>query len=346
MNGWSFFAFIFGRFDTVFLVGVKGMAAAASDYAMPCLLAFVTIWIAGTTADELYGGAGGSDPLNSFLRKAVRASIVITATGAQTYVPFFAQFVLVDLPQEITSVVASAANVGGQPITANAFDNLLNAGWVGLVQIWNNVSGWSFKSALVGAAAGLEFVIGAIFIAVGFCMYMAVHFTLGLSVAVGALFVPLVLWKKTLPMANAWMATLICMVIAQVLIVALLTLLVTVETDILRQIVALNSSNGDAANDIAAQLHYLIEGVILFLMIGLMAYKVEHHARAMVGGGAAFISDFTSAAHSAISGGVSHATQFAGNSFGGGAPPAANSNNPFGNSGAGMRRVSPPGRGP
>jgi type IV secretion system protein VirB6 len=336
MNSWQFFAYIFDNFDVQFLAAVQQMATALVNYVRAPLTAGIMLWIAGMSAIELYHP--GSEPLMGLFRKVIRAGLVLAMVGAANYTALFGTFALTTLPNEITAAITGAASGGA--LTPAAFDQMLGGGWAGLVQIWENLSNWSVKAMVIGMVAGAQFLVGAIFIAVGFVVFISSHIMLGLVIVVGPLFVCMLLWDKTVHLFNAWVAAILSLIVTQVLIVALLSLLLTTETNILNQITALNGAAGANANDVAGQMHYLVEATILFFMIGYLSPKIPQLAERLTGGAATGISAFSQMAHGAVASGAKAAGGGAAASgvkaAGGGLARAG---------AAGMRSLNPTGKG-
>jgi type IV secretion system protein VirB6 len=336
MDQWRLFAWIFDNFDTQFLAAVQGNANNLLAAVQTPLLLGVTVWLAGTSAVELY--SPGTDPIFMLVRKAIRGALVLGMVGAASYTAVFETFVLTTLPNELTAAIAGAGNGGAG--TPAAFDKLLNGGWVAVAMILKNVSGWAPSTIILAIIAVAEFVIGGIFIAIGFLVYIASHIMLGLAITIGPLFVCALLWDKSVYLFDAWIKTLLAQVVTQVLIVAMLSVLLLTETNILTQINALNAPSGHNANDIAGQVHYMIESALLYFMIGYLAPKIVELAQALTRGAAPGIAGLSQRAHGAMSSGA----KAVGNAALSGAKSAGTA---LGRAGAaGMRSITPAGKAP
>lgn len=336
MNSWTFFQTVFDGFDTQFLAAVQGMANALIAAVRTPLLVGVTIWLAGTTAIELY--QPGNEPLLMLVRKVIRAGFVLGLVGAAGYTAIFTTLMLTTLPNEITAAITGTGDAGA--LTPAAFDKMFSGGWVAVVQIWENLSAWSVKSIVVGLTATVEAVVGSFFIGIGFAVFVASHVMLGLVIIVGPLFVCMLLWEKTVYLFNAWISGMLALVMTQVLIVAMLGLLLTTETNILTQITALNGATGANANDVAGQIHYLIEAGILYFLIGYLSPRIAELAQALTHGAAPGISAFSQMAHGAVASGAMKAASKV-------ADAAGSAGSALGSAGAaGMRSLTPAGRAP
>jgi hypothetical protein len=138
-------------------------------------------------------------------------SLLNWANRCRLYTAVFETFMLTTLPNELTAAVAGAQGAGA--VTPATFDKRLNGGLTAVAEI--------LKNASVGPEDGS---VGALFIAIGFLVFIASHIMLGLAITVGPLFVAMPLWEKTVHLFSAWISTMLGLIMAQVLIVALLAL--------------------------------------------------------------------------------------------------------------------------
>jgi type IV secretion system protein VirB6 len=337
MNSWTFFQWIFDNFDAQFLGAVQANANNLVQAVQAPLLVGITVWLAATASIELYGA--GTDPVFMLVRKCVRAAIVLGLVGAAGYTAIFETFALTTLPNELTAAITGAQGDAGA-LTPAAFDRLLQGGWIAVVEITKNISVWEPKTAILAIFAILIYGVGALFIAIGFLVFIASHIMLGLAITVGPLFVAMLLWEKTVYLFSAWISTLLALIMTQVLVVALLALLLTTETNLIQQITALGGANGANANDIGGQVHFMIEACLLYFMIGYLAPKIEKLAEALARGAAPGIAGLSAMAHGALGRGASAAGSEAASGARAGAVGLARSG------AAGMRSVTPASRAP
>lgn len=334
MNEWTFYQFLFQSFDTQFLAAVQTGATNLLSAVQGPLLLFVTVYIAWEASKELF--APSANPLMDFVRVCIRAVIVITMLTAASYTQLFQTFMLTTLPNELTAAVSnSGVNVTGTPA---AFDKLFQGGFVALDQILKNVSVFSVKSLVLGLFTAMEFLVGALFIAIGFLIYIASHIMLGLAITVGPLFVCALLFRWSVFLFSAWICTLLAMVLTQVLIVALLSLLLVTEQNILTQIVNLNAAGGANGNNLGAQIHYLVEAALLYFMIGYLSPKIEELARALTHGASPAISSLSQMAHGKLATGATAAGRAAVSGVKSAGSSLAGA--------AGMRSIKPVGKAP
>jgi type IV secretion system protein VirB6 len=335
MNQWHFFAYLYTTFDQTFLQALQQMITNAVNYIRVPLTSAVTLYIAGTAAIELY--APGGDPMFFLLRKIIRAVIVVLAVAVANYSNLFGQFLLTTLPNEITSAIAGGPANG--TLAPDAFDKMLGGVWASGNEVYKNISGWSAKAFGLVIVDVFYIFFSSIAIAGGFIIFMAQHILLGLCVAVGPLLLPLLLWQRTVRFFDGWIGTLLALILTQVLIVALLSILVKVNTLILQQIAALNGTAGINANDELSQLHYLVDGVVLTASIGFFAGVVPFIARSIAGSVAAEVAPITRMAHNAVSAGLGATGRVA-------AGVTGAVGNVASSAAAGMRSLKPTGKAP
>jgi type IV secretion system protein VirB6 len=336
VDEWNFFGFLYNNFAVQFLAAVQANAGNLASALQTPLLLGVTIWLAATSAMELL--QPGTDPMLMFVRKAIRAMLVIGLVTAANYTQVFCNFVITTLPNELTAAISGAKMAG--TLTPHAFDALFQSGWVGVLGIVKNVSVWEPKTVILALFASLSFLVGAFFIAIGFLIFIACQILLGLAITVGPAFVCLLLWEKTVSYFTAWISVLAAGVMTQVLVVALLAVLMTTEQNIMQQISAMNAASGGNANDIGGQVHYLIESALLYFMIGYLAPKVVELAQSMTGGATPGISALSQMAHSALSKGAGNVASAAGSGIKAAGAATGRA------AAAGMRSIKPAGRAP
>jgi type IV secretory pathway VirB6-like protein len=305
MDTWTLFQFLYETFDVQFLTAVNTNANNLLSALTAPLIVGVTVWLAGTMAIELY--SPGAEPLMLFVRKLIRAALVVGLITAAAYATIFEQFVLTTLPNELTAAITGNQSAGA--LTPDAFDKLLQGGWVSVVLILKNVSAWNPQSVILALLAVIEFGIGGLFIAVGFLVFIASHIMLGLTITVGPLLVCALLWDKTVYLFNAWISTILSLVLTQVLIVSLLALLLRTENNLLQQMVAANSAGGVNFNDIGGQVHYFMESALLYFMIGYLSPKIAELAQSLTRGAAPGIAGASQMAHGMLGSAASRVGQ-------------------------------------
>lgn len=331
-NAWTFFAYLYQHFDVSMLQAVQQIIMTLANALSRPLIMAITLWIAGTAGVELF--SPGGDPMMGLFRKIIRAALVISAVSAANYTTYFGTFLLTTFPAELTAVVTSSTV--GTALGPAAFDTLFGGAWASYLEVLKNApSFWSAKGMGIAILASLFIIAAALCIGYGFYIYLSTHVLLGVAIAIGPLFVCCILWVRTTRYFDGWLGACLGLAVAQVLIVTLLSLLITVETDILKQIAALNGKGAINFNDEFAQIHYMLEGMILFAGVGYLAKQMPDLARAIMGGVSAGIAPITSMASAALS----TAVMTAGGAVSGGIGAVASR-------AAGMRSLTPAGSSP
>jgi hypothetical protein len=255
MNAWTLFSSLDQNFDVPFLDGVQALLSALIAYVRQPLLAGAVVWIAGTAMVEMY--APGGDPMTGLVRKLMRAAIVIfLVSSAPTFNQYIGNLLLNTLPTDISNAVSGVA--GGPTVAAASFDQLLNQAWAAGLQVYKNLPAWSLKGVGLMILVALYWAVAAVTIAVSFLVYLATHVFLGLVVATGPLFVCCLLWQRTTRFFDGWLGAAGSLILTQVLVVALLAMLVQVESRLVLEIAGLNGSGGVNVNNEVGQLHLLL----------------------------------------------------------------------------------------
>jgi type IV secretion system protein VirB6 len=351
-TAWTIFAWLFNAFNGALLPAITAMTTAMLNYVQTPLTFAVTAWLGAMTAMDLFMEGGGGDPVKNLLRRCVRALIVLSLVQTANYTPLFNTFVLTTLPNQISSALTTVIP-NATAVSANAFDTLINLAWIGVTEIWKNLSPWNVKSIVVGLVGGFLLIGDALLIIAAFLVYTATTFLSGLAVVLGPLFVCFLLWEKTLPWFNSWLVKLVALLLAQVGVVALLTLVFAVENSLLQQVVAANATTGANVNDVGTQVHYLLGVFIVLCLLAYFAPKIPDFTASLVGHGAGAVARFSEAAHAKITNAAGAAARNIG--------PALNAITGGGNSSGGSvggsssstpkaapasRSITPPGRAP
>ena len=96
--------------------------------------------------------------------------------------------------------------------------------------VYNNLPSLSLKGIGLAIAVIIYWVVALAAIGVGFVVFLASHVLLALEIAIGPLFVALFAFPATRSFFNGWLSAVVSTVLAMVLIVALMSLMVQVET--------------------------------------------------------------------------------------------------------------------
>lgn len=310
MNDWTIFNTLFTSFNAPFMLAINTQSMQLTQaVAIPATLA-VTIYIAVIFTMDMYTGSPGN-PILDLARRAGRCALILSCLGVGVYINTISNLLLVTFPNELSQAVTGSAAVG-----ANAFDHLSGQVWVSVVQVWNNITLSSPKTwfPAVYACLYLAYSIAA----VGFCfsIWLITQVGLGLTVAVGPLFVACLINPQTARFFNGWLSTIVTFIIAQVMIVTIISVLTTTVNNTLRQIVEANAATGASANDVGGQIHHLVNAGLMFTVAGILCLSIVPIARSIGGGAAAEIGGVSRWASSALAGVHSAAGSGAGAAIG------------------------------
>lgn len=295
MNEFTFFADLFQNFDTAFLASVQRIVVAMAAAVRAPLTLAITIYLGATAAMEIY--SPGSDPFFMFVRRVMRAVIVLAAVTGANYTDTFVNLFMTTLPNELTAAVTQA---GGAGLAPNAFDKVSSTGFAAGVAIWMASAGfWSTNGIGIVFLVGAYWVLSAICVVVAFLVFIASHILIGLLVCTGPLVICFLLWPRTTRYFDGWVSALLASVFTQVAIVILLTILIDVETLILQQVIATNG--GANMNQQFGQIRLLLEGGSLFFSMAYLATHVRSLAYSIWGGASAEISPISRMVTNALS---------------------------------------------
>jgi hypothetical protein len=333
VNSWHIFAYLYQHFDVTLLAAVRTITTQLAVALTKPLVAAVTLWIAGTTAVELY--SPGADPLFMFLRKLVRAVLVIAAVSAANYTAVFGTFLLTTLPTELVNGITGAT--GNGPFGVDGFDTMLGSAWVSGIEVLKNTSGWGAKAIGTAIVVGLFWIGSFLCVGLAFFIFMAMHVLLGVAIALGPIFLCMLLWSRTVRYFDGWIGACLGLVASQGFIVTLVQLLLIVTGDILKQIAALNGTGGTNGNDEFGQLHLMLEAGLMFFGIAYLTKQMPDFGARIMGGVSAGVAPITGMATAAIASGAGMAARGAA-AVGGGAVSLSRA--------AAMRSLTPAGHAP
>ena len=226
---------IFSNLDSALLTPILNFvtttATGVSTWATGPLAVAFTIYVMVQGGSILLGKT--SDPLAEFLVNCVRYGVILTLIGsAGTYSSWVVDLAFNDLPTEIVNAMGS-----GQPPSASAFDALANQGMGLAASMWKAAGTWDIAQALVNTLCGM---VVAIFVAAlaasGYAVWIFSKVALALCLAVGPIFVALAMFPATRRLTESWIGALANYLILQVLVVALLSIIMSVlQTQIAQQ---------------------------------------------------------------------------------------------------------------
>src|SRR3954470_13107611 len=233
----------------------------------------VTLWVV------LYGIAilRGTirEPIMSFAWSAARVVVIVAlATNASTFQTYVTELFFESLPKEIGNAIAGA---GLDTSSGAPFDKLLNKGVEVATKIYE-------QSGLTNMAPALIAAILMVFTAVsGFLQFAVLLYAkigLAIVIALGPVFIALMLFEATRPFGAAWTRQVANFVILQVLVVALIGLMLTTVSGFVDKYGTNATSGGQL----------IVGAVAISAILGLAAYmalQLPEIASGLAGGGAA-----------------------------------------------------------
>jgi type IV secretion system protein VirB6 len=279
---WTLFAIILAQIEPFLATATDGISAALVTYVSPLLSVGMIAYVGSNLLLNSVSPQG--EPFGPVLRQvAIVVGVWIAFLGVGHYTYLVHDFLQVGLPASIERVITGAA--GGEALGANSFD-----------AIWNTalVAGLKVYKSLPWTAIGLQFVVvlywfvALIAIGIGFLIFLVSLVMISLLVAIGPIFVFLIVFPFTAEMFTSWLRGMSSMIVLKLLVVILLTILTRVENTIIAQIASGSLGNGGAAvggNAVEiGQLLMLLGGVMLFFITGVIASMLPGMAQSLTGG--------------------------------------------------------------
>lgn len=314
MNGttWTLFQTIWSSLEQPVINAVGGMVSSLSSWVTGPFQAWALIYLIATLAMAWYAP---SDTAGfAFFRHFFRASAVyFIISSAANYNTYFGNLALTSLPQEIGNAISGAA--GGAPLTAQAFDNLVNFAFASGLKVFQNIGWFSFKAAVLGILVLLYWFMAIIAVLETFIVYLVSYVVVALGVAVGPLFVALWMFPEARRYFYGWLSVLVSGVVVQIMSVALLTLLITVIGQQLNQL----GSSGFASDNLGTQILVILDCAGLFYAGWKIAGHLFGIGTAIAGGVYVHVGRVTQTIQDAVKG-LSGGGRNAG---GAGPPPSA-----------------------
>lgn len=214
------------------------------------------------------------EPILDFAWRSIRiVAVILLATNAAAYQQYVTGVFFESLPKEISNAIAGSGldMKSGQP-----FDQLLNKGVEVATQIYEQAGITNIAPALI-AAILLVFTAISGFLQFAIMLYAKVG--LALVLALGPIFIALMLFEATRTFGEAWTRQLANFVILHVLVVALIGLMLTTVGHFVDKYGANAASAGQS----------MVGAVAISAVLGLAAYialQLPEIAGALAGGGA------------------------------------------------------------
>ncbi|MGJ0532749.1 type IV secretion system protein [Methylocystis sp.] len=213
------------------------------------------------------------EPILDFAWRSIRiVAVILLATNATSYQQYVTGLFFESLPKEISNAIAGGLDMkSGQP-----FDQLLNKGVEVATQIYEQAGITNVAPALI-AAILLVFTAVSGFLQFAIMLYAKVG--LALVLALGPIFIALMLFEATRTFGEAWTRQLANFVVLHVLVVALIGLMLTTVGHFVDKYGANAATGGQL----------IVGAVAISAVLGLAAYialQLPEIAGALAGGGA------------------------------------------------------------
>jgi len=214
------------------------------------------------------------EPILDFAWRSIRiVAVILLATNAASYQQYVTGLFFESLPKEISNAIAGGGldMKSGQP-----FDQLLSKGVEVATQIYEQAGITNIAPALI-AAILLVFTAVSGFLQFAIMLYAKVG--LALVLALGPIFIALMLFEATRTFGEAWTRQLANFVIQHVLVVALIGLMLTTVGHFVDKYGANAATGGQL----------IVGAVAISAVLGLAAYialQLPEIAGALAGGGA------------------------------------------------------------
>jgi len=232
----------------------------------------VTLWVVLTGIAILRGAI--REPIMSFAWSAARVAVVVAlATNASTFQTYVSGLFFETLPKEIGNAIAGS---GLDTSSGAPFDKLLNKGIEVATKIYDQSGLTNFAPALVAA---ILMVFTAVSGFLQFAVLLYAKIGLAIVIALGPVFIALMLFEATRPFGAAWTRQVANFVVLQVLVVALVGLMLTTVSGYVDKYGTNATTEGQL----------IVGAVAISAILGLAAYialQLPEIASGLAGGGA------------------------------------------------------------
>jgi type IV secretion system protein VirB6 len=310
---WTLFQSVYSAVDLPVVNAVNGVLDALAAYLNPMMIAMLTAYmmLAGLRLALAPNGA----PMQTMMMDVVRGALVVTLVGnAGNFNHWIGTLFLTTIPNEIGQAVNGSFGAGGTPVNGGAqFDAVWNAAYKAGLVVYNNLPSVLLKGIALTFCVFVFWFLAIASVAIGFLMFLASNVLMALLVAVGPIFIACALWPASRAFFSGWVASCVSTLTAQILIVALMSLMLTVETAQLHQITASPIN----ANEVG-QIGSLIGVAALLGICSLLAKQIPAVAVGIAGGAYHNLNSYANAIGAAGAAGSKLISMARGPSAGGG----------------------------
>ena len=161
--------------------------------------------------------------------------------------------------------------------------------------VYKNLPSLSFKGALLSLLVFAFWAVALAAVAIGFLMFLASHVLMALLIIVGPIFVACALFEASRQYFVGWLSTCVSTVVSQVLVVALMSLMIKIETNELSRI----SPASTGANEVG-QIGALLGVAALLGICAWLARQIPNVAVGIAGGAYHQLGSYVGAAAAAV----------------------------------------------
>jgi len=213
-------------------------------------------------------------PIQDFVINVIKIAIIVAlVTEVSTYNQYVKDFFFTQLPDGIGAAFGTQGTAPGDIQSGSAFDSLIDDVLARFKEIASEGSWRNIVPYLIGS---LFVVVGVIASIILLALVLLAKLALALLIAIGPIFIALALFRATFPFFSSWLSGLVNFVVLQVLVVAIISLLVSILTGFLNDI---------SGADFGAQMAMALRMVALFALGAILALQLPGIAARISGGG-------------------------------------------------------------
>jgi len=279
---WQVFAWMGDKIDTPLATVVQALSGSIQDAVRAPLAGASILYIVLVGMLILSGRYSEAGP--TLLGRVIRlAAITWLCTSASAYSTWVFQFFFVSLPEAITGAVSSGTEVG-----AAAIDKSFLQAWAVALSTWQKVDmGFSFEAVgqLANAITINLFVVIFVFAALIFCcfaflVWISSRLFLGLYVIFGPILIAMALFPATKAVFERWIGNLVNQILLQGAVIVLLSMLISVQGEILAGIEPVASADANPWQSI----QQILAGTIFYVVGAFAGLQLTQWAASIAGG--------------------------------------------------------------
>ncbi|GAA0574497.1 hypothetical protein GCM10009416_11500 [Craurococcus roseus] len=269
---WEVFTTLYNLLATPLIGGVDAMVGAVAPWVRGVLLAGLVVTIsAGLLLKSL---RPATEPLSDFTGMLLAGALAVFVAGsAVNYGAYVRDILLTTIPQEVGGALAGA--LGNRAVNGAFFDELFAKAFLAGLAVFRALP-WTLAAIPLGILIVLYWIVAVAAIAFVFLVWLKAFVFIALLVGVGPVFLALFVFPWFRGFAQGWFNTVASSVVLQILLAALLSLFMTVMTQLLSQIAA--ETRG--GNEIVA-LQHLLAGMVVLVGVGWLVWQLHGAANAI-----------------------------------------------------------------